>query len=511
MREIIDILESVGLANRRRGDRFANDQGTVIFFNDLSFFPESGAYSSEQEMVDTIDRFAQQINVPPSSIAWINQPRGAQSFAIAHFVDESNKDYYIGKYFKSISPNRSENNFPNNLPGGFKLQTKAAKKEASGYKPTEILTKLDDLTPADIYQQVVLKFGENSDEANAMAIFMQAGSMPAIIPRGNMDADAFSNYFCELLQPMALVMGKPVKGNAADAEKIFLSKGGFDSCTISFGAGQNTGLSDSALTNPAGQSIIVSSKAKGGAWAAASNLKEKVDEARTTDAGKKLIENNKKTIATLDMIVDGGYIDGPLNVAMAAGMITPEEKEQVKSLRKLGPQEIVGKDFLSPKLEEWYEERKSTDPRRQVPFYHMLAAVAHKVADWVNENTDFSETAAAILNQSALVQMYTNTAVKGNEIVLKEFRTVYPSQAVTGVMLRAGKTYYSTANKGNFTFEILKNGAESTPDEDENLSPTDTKPDIDLDQVTQRRTSVRPIKSKDVGDELSLGRKRRKR
>jgi hypothetical protein len=36
---------------------------------------------------------------------------------------------------------------------------------------------------------------------------------------------------------------------------------------------------------------------------------------------------------------------------------------------------------------------------------------------------------------------------------------------VTGVKFSAGKTYYSTGIKGNFTFKILKNGATDLADE----------------------------------------------
>ena len=53
MRDILNLLErtlteSVGLANRRPGDRWANDQGHEIVFSDLSFYPETGAYENPQ-------------------------------------------------------------------------------------------------------------------------------------------------------------------------------------------------------------------------------------------------------------------------------------------------------------------------------------------------------------------------------------------------------------------------------------------------------------------------------
>jgi len=505
MRDLIDILESVGLANRKPGDRFANEQGQEIIFSDLTFYPDSGAFPDDAAMDDAISQVAKQIGVNPGQIVWMNDARGARGFGIAHFVDSQNQDYYLGRYYRSISPNRAENNFPNILPGGFRLQTRAAKKEQTGYKPTEVLTNLENLTPQDIYEQIIARFGADSDEARATALFMQADDFPLEVPQGNMNPTAFSDYFCEMLQPMALVMGKPVKGNAADAEKIFLTQGGFTDCRISFGATATGGLSDSMLTNSAGQSIILSSKAKSGATAAAKNLKDQVDKVRGTPNGDKLLKTHAKAVAMLDMIVDGGYINGPLNLAQLYGIINKEEADQVRALRKFSGDPVEA-GVLSDRLTQMYQERGSSDPSRIVPFYHMLAAIAHQVADYVNENTEFGAAAADILNQGALVQMYTETSVKSGTIVIRGFNTVYPSQAVTGVMLRAGKTYYSTDNKGNFTFEILKNGAQPAKDSAVD-QVTDTKPDVDLEKITQRRADLKA--RREVGDEKSLGRRRR--
>lgn len=507
MRELINLVESVGLANRRPGDKFANDRGDQIMFADLNFFPDSGTYQDQQQLQQAIDAYAEKIGVPKSSIKWINEPRGALSFGMAHFVNAENRDFYIGKYFKSINPNRTENYFPNDLPGGFRLQSKVAQKERSGYKPSDVLTRFDDLTPDDILVQIREKFGSDSDESRAIELFMAADRFPVTIPLGNMNFEAFTNYFCEMLQPIALVMGKPTRGNADEAEKRFLTQGGYTTCTINFGTSKTGGLVDSKLINAAGQSIGLSSKAKSGAKASARNLKEKVDEMRGTEEGTKLLDKYKTEVAILDMIVDGGYDSGPLNLAMGFDMITPEEKQQIMSLRK-----ISAADFdissMSDNLQQLAAARQASDPSKMIPFYHMLAAVAYPVADYVNKNTDFSRAASDILNHGAFVQAYTYASRSGDNIVLKEFEVKYPSTAVTDVLLSAHKTYYSTGNKGNFTFQILKNGA-TMNDIKVDDAEVDTKPDVDLDALTQKRS---PVTARDdtKSDEKSLGRKRRR-
>lgn len=512
MRHYLELLtESVGLANRRSGDLWQNDQGDQIVFQSLTFYPEVGSYETNEDLQAALAQAAQETGVSVDSMVWSNQPRGAGAFAIAHFKDanDETRDYYVNRWFRDISPNRTENNFPNDLPGGFKLQTKTAKKERAGYKPTDILTKLDDLTPADIVDQVKAKFGESSDEARAIEIFV-AGKPTDPIPLGNMNFEAFTNYFSEMLQPMALVLGKPVKGNAKDAEAKFFGNQGFSTCTISFGGSKIGGLTDSSLTNPEGRTIGISTKAKSGAKASAKNLDDKVKEMIADPDGRKLLDRYKEEVGLLAMIVDGGYIDGPLNLAVNYGMIDASEKAQVKALRKLGPQNIVGQGLLSKRLEKLYKERKAADPSTIVPFYHMLAAIAYPVADYINANTNFGEAASTILNFGAFMQAYTNATKRGDSIILNEFTYEYPSTAVTDVLLSAHKTYYSTGNKGNFTFKIMKNGATV---EEVDAAETDASPErppvAAPNVVTGKRVEITPKTKSTSTTDKGIGRERR--
>lgn len=512
MRDILNLLdsvildESVGLANRKPGTRFANPQGTEIIFHDLAFYPESGTYESPEQMQAAINQVAQQIGVDPSALVWMNDPRGARAFGIAHFVDDANKDYYIGKYFQKISPIRTQNNFPNQLPGGFRLQTKVAQKEAAGYKPTDVLSKLDDLTPDDILTQIRARFGADSDEARATEVFM-AGDMPMTIPLGNMNFTAFTNYFCEILQPMALVMGKKTTGDANKAASKFLTQGGYSTCKISYGASKTGGLTDSILTNPAGQTMGLSSKAEHGAKASAGNLLDKVDEMQKDPDGRKVLEKYKSEVSLLRTVTEGST-PGTLNTAVIAGIITPEEKGQILAMKDLPEgSDVIGLGKMSKKLEGMYKGRKARDPSKIIPFLHIRAAVANQVADWVNENTNFGQAAADILNWGAFIQAYTWADQKGTDIYLKPFDVVWPSQAVTNVLLSAEKTFYSTGSKGNFVFKILYNGAKDV-DTDLGDAQVDTEPDVDLTQYEPKRSKIK-ARQEPEGGVPDLGRKRR--
>ena len=386
-----------------------------------------------------------------------------------------------------------------------------AQKEAAGYKPTDVLgSNLNNLSPSDILAGILAKFGDDSDEARATEIFMASTGYPIRMPLGNMNFTAFTNYFCEMLQPMALVLGKTTDGEADQAEKEWLSQGGYTTCSITFGGSKIGGLTDSTLTNPAGQVMGLSSKAEGGAKASAKNLMDKVNEMKSDPAGQKLLKKYAKEISLINIITEGST-PGALNTAVVAKIITPEEKNQIMAIRNLPPgSKVVGQKLLSKDLERRYESRKARDPAAVIPFYHIRAAIANEVADWVNNNTDFGQAASEILNWGAFIQVETYADLKGDQIELKPFRVIYPSVAVTNVELSADKTFYSTGSKGNFTFKILYNGATEIPDDLDDDEPTADISAQALDQVSQQPSDIKAAPEPEkLGTEKSLGRRRR--
>jgi hypothetical protein len=495
MRDLLNLIdnvltEGVGLANRRPGEQFKNPNGDVITFQGLEFYPPSGKFPPDDTMADTITSLKDQ----GMNIHWTNQAAAnSGAFAIASFTGEDGNKYYLGRFYKEISPNRAQNNFPHDaIPGGFKFQSKAGQKENSGLKPSEWLTQFQNNTPQTILDQAIAKFGEGSAEANALEAFIN-GKIPVEVVKGNMNPTAFRDYFAEVLQPIALVMGKNVSGNAAEAADIFFGPGqGYADCTISFNNNTIGGLYDSLLVNPEGKQIKLSSKGKDGANASVTNLIKSVQELDQAPAGAKLRKTYAEEIDMLETINKLGHFGAPLAIAEKYDMIDADEAKQVMSLKSKGPTDkIIGAGLLSKRLEAMYEGRKARDMSRIIPIEHMISAIAYKVADYVNKNTRFGEAASTILNNSALVQMYTDTADNKETITITKLTAVYPSQTVTGVLLDASKAYMSTQGKGNFTFEILKNGAKpgsSNPvDGEDSLEQSTAKTSTaDLDAETNK-------------------------
>ena len=521
MRDLINILESVGLANRKPGEEFRNDDGNLLTFQSLEFYPEKGNFGDTAGLDAGLKTVFDSYGIAPNEVTWTNgYNKSMLAFGIAYFTDSQGQDYYFGRWFKDISPNRQANNFPNNaIPGNYKFQSGVGKKESTGYKPSEVLTQFQNNTPETIYQQIVAKFGQGSAEAGAVQAFMAAKTFPVTFPKGNINFSAFRDYFCEMLQPMALVMNKPVAGNAAEAAEIFFGSG-YEDATISFNTGAIGGLYDSLLVSPEGKQIKLSSKGKDGASASVVNLLKSVDELNATPQGQKLLKKHAEIINILRTIERAGYKKAPLLLAVDLGILTANEATKIAELQQLGTGEEVPKNMMDAKLRKMYTERSAKDPSKVVPFLHMLTIIAFKVADKLNSEPRFGQAAAEILNNAALVQMYTEAKDGKDTITLTGFRAVYPSKTVTGVELDPSKTYYSTGNKGNFTFKILKDGA-STDDADLPAPAEPAAPAAigtsDLDAVTNKQRLVGPgvraarTKSEPNMSANALGRERRKR
>ena len=531
MRDILNLLETivtegVGLANRKPGDLFKNPEGDVIAFQNVEFYPESGSYRDLTDAEAAVAKVSQGLGIAPEQIMWTNQPPqrrqladeggGYAGFGIATFTDQStNNDYYLGRWFKNISPNRVQNNFAHEyIPGGFKFASKSGAKENTGYKPSEVLTtQLQNNTPETIMDQIVARFGQDSDETVAAATFMQASKFPVSFPKGSINFTAFRDYFCEMLQPVALVMGKQIKGNAQEAATIFYGPGsGYGDATISFNAGVTGGLYDSLLVSPEGKQIKLSSKGKSGANASVVNLLKSIQELQVAPKGKKLLEKHKDVIDILKIISDGGHAGAALQLGIKYKIITDEEAREIMRLTDKGPKDEIR--FKNKNLNTLYQSRKPKDWSKVIPLEHMLSVIAYQVADYVNKNTNFGQAASEILNHSALVQMYTEATEGKDTITITGFRAVYPSDTVSGVLLDASKAYMSTQGKGNFTFKILKNGAK-----DSDLDPVDNQADEPkaelstqkLDQVSSQRSKIKAGGVEDPKfNEKTYGRKKQR-
>jgi hypothetical protein len=466
MRDLLDridqLAEARGLSARQPGETFVQT-GTkggaehTITFQGLDFYPKVGSFRSADEMLKAYQDLARKLGQVPEPV---NKPSGGTlAFGVAQFDTPAGPRYLV-KFAKEIKPVRTQNTFfqTDDIPGAFQQTSSRGSKEKVGYKPSDVLTDLRSQTPQNIVAQIGARFGKDSAEYQAAVIFLQSTTFPVEVPAGNMDFAAFRDYFCEMLQPIALINNMPVTGNAQEAARVFL-KGGYEDCVVSFNQSVSGAFYDSLLVNPKGRQIKLSSKGAKGAMASVINLLKSAQELKQAGIAD-LVSEYQEVIDILETINQGDHNSGPLELAVKFGIIKANEVDKVMDLaqysgaRKFDIEKVPG---ITRNLVKIYRDRTAEDPSKVIPINHMVASIAYKVCDYVNLNTDFSEAAADILNNSAFVQMYTEAAKKGDTFVIKGFRTVWPSKLFTEVTLEAQKSYSSTSSSGGrLVFNINK-------------------------------------------------------
>lgn len=481
MRDILSkletITESTGLAGRKPGDVFRNADGDEIVFNNIEFVPAQGGRLE----ADELDMLVNQYEEETGGINWMNNRTGRTGgFAVASFTGNEGQIYF-GRYLESIKPNVTDNYVPNQVDS-YRFAGRAAAKAQAGLSPQDLLKNKIDLSATDILEELKEALGEDNTLYHLAYKIVAGHPLPMTFDAPeNVSFSAFRDYYCEILQPLALQAGQ-YTGNAGEAAEIFLG-GTFKGTLISFDDTKTAGLSDSIMTNDEGKYIKVSTKGGKGATASTKNLVNSVDELSNTQDGQKLLEKYSDTIETMREIQQRGQAGAPLYLGVKYDIIDDKDAQIIQELKKSGPVPLdkIGSLGLTDNLVKLARERKTDNPDSVNLYYHLLAAVAHKAADEVNNSTDFSKAASDILNNGALVQMYTKAKESKGQWTLSEFDTVYPGDSIKGVYLSASKTYYSTGIKGNYTFKIDRGQGKPKDDSNTFPSPREKRPMTDKD------------------------------
>lgn len=504
MRDILDklaiITESTGLAGRKPGDVFRNAAGEEITFNSIQFVPVGGGKLEKSQLDTEIKNIEQQIG----KISWQNarSPRTG-GFALASFVGPTG-EFFAGRYLEQIKPNPTDNFVPNEVDN-YKFAGKAAIKAQAGLSPQDLLKNKNNQTISSIMSQLEASLGKDHP-LYGVAQHIASGEKLPYTFRAPTDISfsGFRDYFCEILQPMALQMGL-YTGNAGEAAKIFLD-GSFEGTFISFDDSKTAGLSDSIITSEDGRSVKISSKGGSGATASSKNLLDSVDELSKTPDGVNLLRKYSDVIEMLREIRRQGQVGAPLYLGMKFNIIDETDAAAIRNLKNSAPIDLnqIESMGLSEKLMNLALDRDTDTPGKVNLYYHLIAAVAHKAAIEVNDKTDFSKVAATILNNGALIQIYTNAKQGKDNWILNEFQTVYPGESIKGVYFSAGKTYYSTGIKGNFTFKIDKGSGIWKDEGKSEITPKSKSTNIARDEEDFLKKSIDIVNKKSSSSETDM-------
>lgn len=508
MRDLLDkiqsLFESTGLAGRKPGDVFKNPNGETITFKSINFYPAQGGKLEKNQLDSELLQLGKE-----KQIHWQNA-RSAKTggFVIATF-DTPNGEFNYGFYKDYIKPDPTSNFVPNQV-GNYRFAGRAAEKIQSGLTPQDLLTQRDNLTSEQIISQLSEKLGGDNVLVQVAQRVASGDKFPLKFPAPEgVSFTGFRDYFCEILQPMALQVGS-FTGNAGEAAERFMD-GSFEDTLISFDSAKNAGLSDSILTKGDGKYIKISTKGGRGATASVKNLVDSLKELEKGPNGNKLKTKYKDIIELIEKIESLGQVKAPLTLGVKYDIISPDDYEKILQLKNIRPINLINiKQLkLGKNLEKLALERETDNPSLVNLYYHLIASVAHLVAKKINDDTDFSKAAADILNNGALVQVYTDARQGETEWELRQFNTVYPGKSVQGVYLAAGKTYYSTGIKGNFTFRINKDGTKPTDDNEPSITKPSTEKDFEKGAAAIAR-GLRKPKKKEPKSKGGVGRKKRK-
>lgn len=418
------IAEAQGLTGRKPGETFTDKDGKVLIFQKVEFF------DNPEDAGDVSD--ATPVNKPLSNLTGLG---------VVEFKNESGDTVRFVKYIK---PGTAA--WDNKNPGYFEFKSKATAKEQSGLKPSDFLRKMENLSQDDLLDEVGQAFGVDSPLYKAVEETIKYGYPTTPITIGDMSESGITNYFAEILQPIAIMSGK-YTGNALDGIKALADTDDLSGYKINFPKGVTQGLYDSYLTSGDSQ-INISSKygsASQSAKASVTNLYKIYKDYKDKEA----FEEFETEIEIARIITEVNQEQSPVELAELLGLIDSKEKKTIMDLKKnpnieLNPNIIKLRDSIKPGV------GKTPDP-----FYHVIAGIAKSVAAAINESEDiqFSKFASLLLN-GTVIQVYTKAKSRNGQVIFDKFDTKWPDDAVTNVLIESGTRYKTDRVDGKFGYIV---------------------------------------------------------
>ena len=468
------ILEASGLRAARPGETYVDSNGTEFKFQSWNWqFPvDADKYPDEQSLSQGV---LDATEGDKNKIAWVNSPRGSKSFAYAVFVSDDNQELWIGKFYRSKTPNNTitdtEVTQILGLSAGEKdKKTSSTVKSEAALKPGQL--RIADGRARNV-ASIIKAVGEHSQGPMLTTAVNQASTgEPIQFLGGGAMVSALQDDFCEIVAPVAMMAGhQQVTGQLTQAISDVFKGGDLAGASISFPVEQNNPLIDSYIIKN-GISLGVSSKGKQGAKATITNIWKAKEEAAQNSTGQKYIKMYPEAVNILDICKVESGLDQPIILAEKYKLINAAE---AKALREVIQQprdpkyQLVG----DPKNPNAVVRTALSNDLSKVPpalmrlfklggykpgsyvSFLCLAQTAHLVARHINSNTkiDFGEAIRSFLNSSAMVQAKSIVSAKGQDAVLKSINIVYPPNFKEKAKIESNG-YSGTGSKGKFSFSL---------------------------------------------------------
>mgnify|MGYP000438022714 CR=1 FL=1 len=441
------LFDSRGLFGRKEGDQFVNDNGVTAEFSSIQLYPSpqaGAAYEDPKQMLAQVNKIESKLR---TNIEWVNtQHPKTMAFAVAVLKGSDDKPILWGRWYTSVpAGNTSWKN--KEVPPGWKLNTRTAVKARTGFSPQDLIKTDNKFNSAAAIIATVQKNGAPQEIVDGLKM-AAAGQMP-VFKNMKDSNEAIRDYLGEIIQPIALMSGL-VKGDASKAMGDILQVPYAD-CTVYWPQDRAHNLVDSIFINPNnGATLGVSSKGNSGANASVGNIYNAVHKAKNTSP--KLVKKYAKTANIVETLATTKAKEGPILLAKQLGLISEDLATEIFGLLKVVTSDSSGLSNEAKKIFAAYGSKPGTKGFN-VGFV-LLTNVAKMLADHINQDPEFSKGCLAFLNQASIIQVYTTTAVKGNDVVVTGFRCVFPPNYSGQVLVDAGKNYSSTMIKGRMSFKL---------------------------------------------------------
>ena len=453
------IQESKGFFGRNAGDKFTHQDGREYSIVQVVAFPDAQTqkFETPEARDEAIKAFQDEHG--GAEIEWVNKPaRNMLAYGIAQLDDADGNHVFWGKYMQQVSFDLMGAWANKQTPPGWALQTKGAKKNAAGYDPQHLIRTENRFSGID---NIINTVYSNSDD-QVKDVFKEAlqnlaqGRNDVRFPQMYEQQAAVRDYFGEIMQPVAL-MGGVIKGQAEDARQQLADGAEWRDCEVMWPMSMNAALCDSFMIAPNGAQIGISSKGGQGAAASSKNLHDAVLKARKN--GNEIVEPGGVADYAAEMvtiIAENNQYEGPIAVGKFLGIdgINDQLDAEIKKYIQEGKTDLEGMSASAQKIAEPFAFKLETKGFNTG--YALLSAVSKTCAKVVNADNKFSDGAIALLNQSDIIQLYTNMKKDKEDAVLGEFKAIYPPTFSGKVLLEGGKNYYSSRVGGKMAFAIGK-------------------------------------------------------
>ena len=409
-----------------------------------------GKFANTQDRDEAVNTFEKNHH---GTIEWVNTTNSkALAFAVAILEDNDGGHVYWGKYFEGIKHDMLGSWSNGQVPEGWSLNTKGAKKLQAGYDPQNLIKTEERFAGVE---NIIRTVASNSPD-EVRRVFTEAlkdlsqGKGDIVFPGMFDQMPALRDYFGEIMQPIAL-MGNVIQGQAEQAREVLAGGSQWRDCQVYWPMAMNAALCDSFMIAPNGQEIGISSKGGAGARASAKNLYDAAEKARK-EGNTKLLDNAKYTVDVVKIINDSSAKQGPFRLAMQLGIkgIDEELLRETNNYINTGKADLNDISEKARLVLEPYNVQLSTKGFNAG--YAITSAVAKTTSAEINKNPEFSKGALLLLNQSSIIQIYTKMGKQGNNVVLGEFTAVYPPNFEGTLKVDGSKNYYSSRIAGRLAF-----------------------------------------------------------